>query len=449
MSQRIEDLKAALRGRYEIDREIGQGGMANVYLADDVKHHRQVAVKVLRPDLAAALGPDRFLREIEIAANLMHPHILPLYDSGEADGFLYYVMPYVKGETLRQRVEKEGELPVSEAVRIVREVVDALAFAHSQGVVHRDIKPDNVMLSGRHAMVTDFGVAKAISEATGRNQLTTAGVALGTPAYMAPEQATADPHIDHRADIYALGALAYELLTGRPPFTAGTPQAVLAAHVTEQVEPVRKHRDQVPAALEAIVMRCLAKKPADRWQTADEMLPQLEALATTSGGMTPAMTRPLTAFYTAPRNPLKVALSVAGVVLLGWLATRLIGGNQLTVTVLSNRQITRAPGLEIDPAISPDGREVAYVAGPLGETKVFLQDTEGRNPLPLSADIEGSHRGALWTPDGRRIVFTQELGTQNRVVTVSRTGGQPETFTSGRTALLAISPDNEWLVRSG
>ncbi len=449
MPSSLDDLRAALAGRYEIEREIGHGGMATVYLAGDVKHHRQVAVKVLRPDLTAALGPERFLREIEIAANLTHPHILPLYDSGEADGFLYYVMPYIEGDTLRERIAKEGELPVAEAVRIIREVVDALAFAHSHGVVHRDIKPDNVMLSGRHAMVTDFGVAKAISEATGRNQLTTAGVALGTPAYMSPEQATADPHVDHRSDIYAVGAMAYELLTGRAPFTGATPQAVLAAHVTEQAEPVSKHRDHVSGELDAVVMKCLEKKPADRWQSADELLPQLEALLTPSGGMTPATTRPLTAFATTRRNWLKVALSVTGVVLLGWLATNVIGGDQLTVTVLSNRQVTRASGLEIDPAISPDGREVAYVAGPLGRTKVFLQDTEGRNPFPLSADVEGSHRGTTWTPDGRRIVFTQELGARNRVVTVSRTGGQVEAFTTGHTSRLAISPDNEWIVQLG
>ncbi|MCZ6755857.1 MAG: serine/threonine-protein kinase, partial [Gemmatimonadetes bacterium] len=311
MSSQLEELKAALAGRYEIEREIGHGGMATVYLARDVKHKRQVAVKVLRPDLAAALGADRFVREIEIAANLTHPHILPLYDSGEADGFLYYVMPYIEGDTLRQRIEKEGELPVGEAVRIIREVVDALAFAHSHGVVHRDIKPDNVMLSGRHAMVTDFGVAKAISEATGRNQLTTAGVALGTPAYMSPEQATADPHVDHRADIYAVGAMAYELLTGRVPFVGATPQAVLAAQVTEEPDPVSKYRDQVPSELETVVMKCLAKKPADRFQTAEEMLPYLETVAT-SGGMTPTATQPHQAQKRAGlRHPAALAVGAA------------------------------------------------------------------------------------------------------------------------------------------
>jgi serine/threonine-protein kinase len=257
MADLLERLKTALADRYRIERELGSGGMATVYLAPDILHERMVAVKVLRPELAAALGPDRFLREIRIAANLHHPHTLPLYDSGEADGFLYYVMPYEEGQSLGDKLAKEGELPITEAVRILRDVVDALAHAHEQGVVHRDIKPDNVMLSGRHALVTDFGVAKAVSEATGRDKLTTAGIALGTPAYMAPEQAAADPHIDHRADIYAVGAVAYELLTGRPPFTGTTQQEILAAHVTQAVEPVTKYRDTVPPALAELIMRCL------------------------------------------------------------------------------------------------------------------------------------------------------------------------------------------------
>jgi len=280
-------LVAAVADRYTIERELGAGGMATVYFAEDLKHKRKVAVKVLRPDLAAALGPERFLGEIEVAAKLHHPHILPLYDSGEVDGFLYYVMPYEEGQSLREKLEKEGELPVAEAVRLLRDVVDALAHAHKHGVVHRDIKPDNIMLSGHHALVTDFGVAKAVTEATGRQQLTTAGVALGTPAYMAPEQAVADPNTDHRADIYAVGVLAYELLTGAPPFTGTTPQMVLSAHVTEAPEPVTKYRETVPPALSHVVMRCLEKKPADRWQSAEELLPQIEALATPSGGTTP------------------------------------------------------------------------------------------------------------------------------------------------------------------
>ena len=295
MADLLDRVKSALADRYRIERELGSGGMATVYLAQDLKHERRVAVKVLRPELAAALGPDRFHREIKIAANLHHPHILPLYDSGEADGFLYYVMPYEEGQSLRDRLAHEGELPITEAVRILRDVADALAHAHKHGVVHRDIKPDNVLLSERHALVTDFGVAKAVSEATGTQQLTTEGVALGTPAYMSPEQAAADRRIDHRADIYAVGALAYELLTGRPPFVGTSPQEVLAAHVTQAVEPITKHRETVPPALAQLVMRCLEKKPADRWQTAEQLVPQLEALVTPSGGITPTRARPVEA----------------------------------------------------------------------------------------------------------------------------------------------------------
>jgi TolB-like protein/tRNA A-37 threonylcarbamoyl transferase component Bud32 len=311
----LGQLRAALADRYQLDRELGAGGMATVYLAQDLKHHRRVAVKVLRPELAATLGPERFLREIEIAAQLHHPHILPLYDSGEAGGFLFYVMPYEEGQSLRQRLVREGELPVSEAARLLRDVVDALAHAHEHGVVHRDIKPENILLSGHHALVTDFGVAKAVSEATGREQLTTAGVALGTPAYMAPEQAAADPHVDHRADLYAVGVVAYELLTGRPPFEGLTPQAVLAAHLTEEPQPVTTRRPTVPLALAQLVMRCLAKKPAERPQSADELLPVLESLSTPSRGITPTDTRPVPGVRL--RQGRRWALFAAAVIVVG------------------------------------------------------------------------------------------------------------------------------------
>ncbi len=318
-------LAAALADRYRIERELGQGGMATVYLAHDLKHDRQVAVKVLRPDLAASLGSDRFIREIQVAARLQHPHILPLHDSGEASGFLYYVMPYVDGESLRERLERVGELPVPDTLRILMEVVDALAHAHAHGVVHRDIKPDNVMLSGRHALVTDFGVAKAVSEATGRQQVTTVGVALGTPAYMAPEQAAADPHLDHRVDIYAVGVLGYELLTGKPPFTGRTPQEVLAAHVTQAPEAVDRHRPGLPPALTQVLMKCLAKRPADRWQTAEELLHQLEPLTTPSTGMTPTETRPFPALpWRIRRAPLAAGLGLV-LLLLGFAGWRLWG----------------------------------------------------------------------------------------------------------------------------
>lgn len=286
----IDRLRAALADRYAIEHEIGVGGMATVYLAQDLRHARSVAVKVLRSDLSQQLGAPRFLNEVTIAAGLSHPHILPLFDSGERDGILFFVMPFVEGESLRSKLSREGTLPVRDAVKILRDVADALAYAHAQTVVHRDIKPDNVLLSGRHAMVADFGVAKALSEATSRHQLTTEGVALGTPSYMAPEQAAAEPDIDHRADIYAFGALAYECLSGEPPFT-GSHQAVLAAHVTRAPEAISSRRDGLPSVLSRLVMRCLQKAPADRHQTMDDVLTQLESAVTPSGGSTPTGVR--------------------------------------------------------------------------------------------------------------------------------------------------------------
>jgi Tol biopolymer transport system component/tRNA A-37 threonylcarbamoyl transferase component Bud32 len=422
MTGDMERLATALQDRYKILRRLGEGGMATVYLAEDLKHEREVAIKVLKPELAAALGPDRFLREIRIAANLTHPHILPLHDSGETDGFLYYVMPFIDGQTLRERIDKEGELPVSEVVRIVRGVIDALAFAHSKGVVHRDIKPDNVMLAGGHAIVADFGVAKAVSEAKGGDQLTTAGVALGTPAYMAPEQATADPNLDHRADIYALGAMAYELLTGRPPFMGASPQAILAAHVTDQVEPVTKYRDQVSGELEAVVMKCLAKKPADRWQWAGDIVPYLETMATSSGGLTPAVS--MSVAGQKPRS--KSLLAVAGVLLVivaGWAGRSFFAEESLAITVLRSTQLTRSAGLEVDPAISPDGREVAFVAGAFGRMRLYLQDTQGRSAAELAPDLDEDQRSPRWSADGRNVFFTYGSSAEGSIRAVSRSGG--------------------------
>ncbi len=320
----VTRLNAALEGRYRIESELGEGGMATVYLAADIKHERNVALKVLRPELAATLGPDRFLQEVRVTANLQHPHILPLFDSGEADGFLYYVMPFVEGETLGARLEREGELPVPEAARILRDVVDGLAAAHRMGVVHRDIKPDNIMLSGRHAMITDFGVAKAVSEATGRNLVTTVGLAMGTPTYMAPEQAAADTNIDHRADIYAVGVVAYQLLTGRPPFQGRTPQQVLVAHMTQQARPVTELRAAVPPGLATLIARCLEKRPADRWQSAEEMLPHLEAVATPSGGVTPTQMQPVTMGVPAQKKSWLPWAGVAAVAVVAGLATVMI-----------------------------------------------------------------------------------------------------------------------------
>ena len=284
----IARLTALLADRYTVERELGEGGAATVYLARDIKHDRNVAIKVLRPDLAQTLGAERFTREIRTAANLNHPHILTVLDSGSADGMLYYVMPFAEGESLRARITREGGLPIADVIRIMREVSDALSAAHAAGVVHRDIKPDNVLLSGRHALVADFGVATANSESTGRNKITTLGVALGTPAYMAPEQAAADPHVDHRADIYALGILGYEMLTGEPPFVRRTPQEVLAAHVTEAAPAASTRRQSVPPALDALIGKCLLKQPGDRYQSADDILAELERISTPTAGTSPA-----------------------------------------------------------------------------------------------------------------------------------------------------------------
>lgn len=291
--------------------------MSRVFLAEETRLGRQVVIKVLPPDMGAGVNVERFEREIQLAARLQHPHVVPLLTAAASGDLLYYIMPYIAGESLRAKLSREGELPVAEAVKILREVVDALSYAHRNNVVHRDIKPDNVLLSDGHAVVTDFGVAKAVSVSSGgRSSLTSLGVALGTPAYMAPEQAAADPHVDHRADIYAVGTLAYEMLTGQTPFTAPTPQALLAAHITQTPEPVSKRRPAVPAALNAILMHCLEKRPADRWQSAAELLAQLEMLGTpTSGGLTPTGTTPAVSSGTEEAirksHPVRVALLFA------------------------------------------------------------------------------------------------------------------------------------------
>ena len=261
-----------------LERELGGGGMSRVFVAQETDLGRRVVIKVLPPDLAAGLSIDRFRREIQLAASLQHPHIVPLLAAGQAGDLLYYTMPLVEGESLRAKLAREGELPIPESVRILRDVADALSYAHRHGLVHRDIKPDNVLLSDHHALVTDFGVAKALDEAARTTSLTATGLALGTPAYMAPEQAAADPHTDQRADIYALGVLGYEILAGRPPFTGPSPQAIVAAHLTQAPMPLAQSRASVPPALAAIVMRCLEKRPADRWQSAAELLHAFEAL---------------------------------------------------------------------------------------------------------------------------------------------------------------------------
>ncbi len=285
MTEILERLNESLAGRYRVERELGEGGMATVYLAEDLRHRRQVAIKVLKPELAATLGPDRFLREIEISAKLDHPHILPLYDSGDAGGLLFYVMPFVEGESLRDRLERERQLPLEEALKIAREVADALSYAHSRDVVHRDIKPANILLAGGHARVADFGIARAISEAGG-GRLTRTGLAVGTLAYMSPEQAAGSEDVDGRSDLYSLGCVLFEMLAGVPPFS-GPPESLVNQHLTADPQPITNLRPAVPAEVAGALMRALAKTPADRFSPAAQFAEALRLPAATAPAATP------------------------------------------------------------------------------------------------------------------------------------------------------------------
>src|SRR5512147_3188895 len=269
MTDPMARLGTSLADRYRIERELGAGGMATVYLAQDFKHDRKVAIKVLRPELAAVIGAERFLSEIKTTANLQHPHILALHDSGAADSFLFYVMPFVEGESLRDRLMRDKQLPIADAVRIATEVAGALDYAHRHGVIHRDIKPENILLHDGRALVADFGIALAASKAGG-TRMTETGMSLGTPHYMSPEQAMGEREITARSDVYALGCVLYEMLTGDPPFTGSTAQAIVARVVTESPRPMLPQRGTIPAHVEAAVMTSLQKLPADRFKTAAE-----------------------------------------------------------------------------------------------------------------------------------------------------------------------------------
>jgi tetratricopeptide (TPR) repeat protein len=358
MAELREQLQEILGDTYRLEREL-PGGMSRVFVAEETALARKVVIKVLPPETAAAVNVSRFRREIQLAASLQHPHIVPLLTAGAKGDLLYYVMPLIEGESLRGRLLRKGEFPVSDVAWILRDAASALAYAHSHGVVHRDIKPDNILLTGNFAVVTDFGVAKAVSEATSESNITSAGVALGTPTYMAPEQAAADPTTDYRADIYALGVVGYELLAGAPPFTGTSPQMILAAHITRVPDHVTTHRSSVPPPLANIIMRCLEKKPADRWQTADELTQQLASVAT-SGSSTPFTTAP----YSAPRieagsrrarRPAIAAAFVLGLAVFGavaWFAgrDRVAAFDDHRVIVSDFENETR------DPALDPLGK---------------------------------------------------------------------------------------------
>jgi eukaryotic-like serine/threonine-protein kinase len=317
----IAELNAALGDRYIIDRELGRGGMATVYLARDPKHERFLALKTLRPEIAMALGRERFLREIKLAARLQHPNILGVYDSGDAGGTLYYVMPFVEGESLRDRLEREPQLPLDDALQITREVADALSYAHSHDVVHRDIKPENIMLSGGHAIVADFGIARAVS-AAGGDKLTETGLAIGTPTYMPPEQSAGTGQVDRRSDIYSLACVLYEMLAGQPPFTGPTAQAIMARHSLDAVPRLRIVRETIPDALEAVINRALAKIPADRYSTAEQFAAAMNAASTGTVSRITAARMPMPA-----RSWQKPAIATAVVVVLAVVGWMLFGRN--------------------------------------------------------------------------------------------------------------------------
>jgi eukaryotic-like serine/threonine-protein kinase len=392
-------LAGALRDRYRLDHKLGQGGMATVYLAHDLKHDRDVALKVVRPELAAVLGRDRFLTEVRLTARLDHPHILTLIDSGESDGFLWYVIPYVRGESLRDRLNRFKQLGVEEALTITKQMAAALDYAHERGVIHRDIKPENILFHEGEAMLADFGIALAVKEAAG-NRLTETGLSLGTPQYMSPEQATGDRQLDTRTDVYSLGAVLYEMLAGEPPHTGPTVQAVIAKLMTERPTRLRVVRDTVPEGVEAAVARALAKAPADRFPSAGDFASALQA------GVAGA--RPEARWH-ARRLWIGVG-ATAVVALLAFGAWRLTRGGSPLLVMGRSEQLTSDPGLEIQPALSPDGRLVAYSAGTSARMRIFIRPAGGGRTIPLSEDSGAVETQARWSPDGSSLLFLTHGG---------------------------------------
>jgi len=401
----VPRLTSALADRYRIERELGQGGMATVYLAQDLKHDRKVAIKVLRPELAAVIGAERFLAEIRITARLDHPHILTLIDSGEAGGLLYYVLPFIRGESLRDKLNRDQQLGIEEALAITRQVAGALDHAHQKGVIHRDIKPENILLHEGEAMLADFGIALAVKEAGG-NRLTETGLSLGTPQYMSPEQATGDRQLTARSDVYSLAAVVYEMLAGEPPVTGPNAQAMVAKLMTERPVSLRVVRDTVPEAMDLAVQKGLAKLAADRFASAGELG---RALELPRAGTPDGPAKPGSKALPVPRRWLPWAAAGG---LLALLAAFWVLRTPAAPLLQLGRsdQLTAEPGLEIHPAISPDGRLVAYSAGNSWRMRVFLRPVGGGRTISLSDDSTSVETHPQWSPDGSSLLFLTRGG---------------------------------------
>jgi len=417
-----EKLNTSLAGRYVIEREIGAGGMATVFLARDIRHERNVALKVLSPDLGAVLGVERFLAEIRVTANLQHPNLLPLFDSGEVDGLLFYVMPFVEGQSLRARLEQEKQLPVDEAVRIAVAVADALDYAHSHGVIHRDLKPENILLQHGQPVVADFGIALAVSRAGGA-RITQTGLSLGTPQYMSPEQATGDRVIDGRADIYSLGAVLYEMLSGEPPHTGTTAQAVIAKLMTEEPRSLTVLRRSVPSHVDAAVRRALEKLPADRFATVREFSEALKGAR--SADFVATRPRKRAATKAGPIIPWAIAAAAVVVAAIGWIR-RTPAPREATirfpfVTADSERLIPITPGIPF--SISPDDDRAVYVgAGPNAQGRLYVKSFSDLQTRPLPATERSLQ--PTFSPDGRWVAFVHD----DRLVKVSADGGPATTI---------------------
>jgi len=416
-------LTSALADRYRIERELGAGGMATVYLAQDLKHDRKVAIKVLKPELAAVLGAERFIVEIKTTASLQHPHILPLFDSGEADGFLYYVMPYIQGETIREKLNRETQFGVDEGVRIAREVADALDYAHRHGVIHRDIKPENLLLHDGRAMVMDFGIALAVSAAAG-GRMTETGLSLGTPHYMSPEQATAEREITARSDIYSLASVLYEMLTGDPPFTASSAQAVIMKIITEQPAPVTTRRKSVPTNVAAALAKALEKLPADRFSSAAEFARALVDPAFSGAG---TIVAPIAGpSRTGRRRVELIAAAIVSLAIGAATSAAVSRQKSLPLDVVrfaapmpASQRLNNNPSVDMPLILSPDGKDLAYVAYDSNASvgRIHLRHLDQLTAVSLPGTDDAID--PFFSPDGKWIGFITQRDYTIRKIPVS------------------------------